>query len=238
MARKIVSYLAAALLMQSTTASAASLTYIDTFTNAGGDASYAWGPGGIIDNSTQTTATLSIPFFDPSLGTLNSVTFSLEGWRTLDLSCASSATPNYGYGSCSAKVSVIFNLYADNTLITQALPDSGAYRNYNPPPGGGSVSDQIHAEDISEGTILDPVLLGLLTADGNYDKFWISLYASDGGYFGYGADAYFSSMAWDADASAIIIYNYTPTVVPAPAAFGLMSAALGLLGVIQRRRKV
>lgn len=213
-------------------AHAADLSFTQTFTGAGGDASYGGG-----DVSTVLTVGLNIPFFDPAWGSLQQVSFALSGWRDLDLTCTAGIAG--ATGSCNARVDGLFNLYVPQgggsytlALINprQAVPTFYSPRLETTP----AISDTLSASDSTSGGITDPALLGLFVQDGASDLYLLSFYGNDGGAFGDGGGVGFTKMLWDADATATITYTFLPAV-PEPGTLALMAG--GLAAVAWRRRQ-
>ena len=223
-----------------------SLNYSAGFTTSGGDASFGY--GATADPTYNLVVYKLLPLFDPSLGVLERVSFTLEGWRSFDGVCSIPANAQSG-GGCSARIDGAF--YLDG-LNLNTWPQEAPMAGINPvtlnfsgasPAVGSSVPINIYASANASGEITDAVqLASIFTANGDpgaHPQNGIRLRFSphDGGYFGYGGSAGFTAMLWNADATASVTYHYSATPVPEPGAWVLMLAGLAAVGRRAARRQ-
>src|SRR3990172_1836945 len=174
--------------------------------------------------TTNWSDSVSVPKFDASLGTLDSVYFELGGgvqgtgeFESLD----------------AAPATVLMNLQAlltlnrpDNTIIVQTLPvfsTSDDVAAYDGTTDFGGTSGKTYADVTS--TDLDSFISSatsdksLFTGTGN-----ITLpVTSAGTSYGSGAGNLIVQFSTSASASVLVKYNYTP--VPEPSTLALLSAA-------------
>ncbi len=218
-----------------------SLSLTASFTASGGDARY--GTGTTPDTSVNLVVYDLLPLFDPTLGVLERVSFTLTGWRRLDATCTSPPTAE-GAGACSARIDGAFFL---DGLNLNTWPQEAPMASINPvihdftvvwPPIGSSLPINLLATASASGEIGDPALLAsFFTASGLPNQgIRLRFSPQDGGYFGMGGSAGFSAMLWDADATVNLTYHYTASVVPEPAGWATLAAGLGVLGWLRRRR--
>ncbi len=221
------------------------LSYSASFTASGGDARFGY--GATADPTYNFVVYNLLPLFDPSLGVLERVSFTLDGWRSFDGVCSIAANAQSG-GGCSARIDGAF--YLDG-LNLNTWPQEAAMASINPvtlnfsgaaPAVGSSVPINIYASASASGEITNAAVLNtFFTASGNptaHPQNGIRLRFSpqDGGYFGYGGSAGFSAMLWDADATASLTYHYTATVVPEPGSLALWLAGGAVVAGVARRR--
>lgn len=222
-------------------AHAATQTHVTTFSAAGGDARFGY--GATEDLSYNLTVYQMLPLFDTALGTLERVSFTLDGWRSFDGVCTVANHPDAA-GSCSARIDGAFFLEALNLNVwpqTVAMADirtviDDLTRVW--PPIGGSLPINLLTSASASGEVTDPLQLQrFFTTDSN-SSHGISLRFGpwDGGYYGYGGGAGFSAMLWNADATVSLSYHYTPAI-PEPGTWALFAAGGGLLGAWVRRRR-
>ena len=221
------------------------LTYSASFTASGGDARY--GVGSTADPNVNLVVYDLLPLFDPSLGVLERVSFTLSGWRSFDGVCTSPATAE-NPGGCSARIDGAFFL---DGLNLNTWPQAAPMASINPvtlnlttafPAIGSALPINIYAAANASGEITDAVqLASIFTASGDpgaHPQNGIRLRFSpqDGGYFGMGGGAGFTAMLWDADATASVSYHYTATVVPEPGSLALWLAGGAVVAGVARRR--
>lgn len=230
---------AATAVLASAAAGAASLTHTATFQGAGGDASY--GNGDTFVNTALYGG--FIPLFDSSLGTLQSVSIELSGWRSIAFDCT--RAPWAAGGACSARANGQFVLRADSydpyqfpVLATIGM-DAGALT-VLVPEAGETLSAVSYGQGATAVDITDPALLSVHFDGAGKDpaKTYYTLYfqSLDGGGFGYGGGAGITSLYWDADATVSMTYHYA-AAVPEPGVQAMLLAGLGALGWLRRRRR-
>lgn len=223
----------------------ATLTYSTSFTAAGGDASY--GVGSTPDATVNLVVYDLLPRFDPALGVLERVGFTLGGWRSFDGLCSSPATAE-NPGGCSARIDGAFYLDALNLNV---WPQEAPMLVINPmtpnlttafPPIGSALAINIDATAHASGEITNPLqLVNFFTASSDptaHPQNGIRLRFSpqDSGYWGQGGGAGFSAMLWNADATASVTYHYT-AAVPEPGVAAMLLAGLAGLGLLTARRR-
>ncbi len=222
------------------------LSFSTSFTAGGGDARFGYGT--TPDSTVNLVVYKLLPLFDPGLGTLERVSFSLSGWRSFDGLCSSPPTAE-NPGGCSARIDGAFIL---DSLNLNAWPQEVPMGSINPltpnlttafPPIGGALPINIYASGGSSGEITDNALLTtFFTASSNpaaHPQNGIRLRFSpqDSGYFGMGGGAGFTAMLWNADATANVTYHYTATAVPEPGTWALCLAGLAVVGRLAARRR-
>lgn len=230
--------LAASLALASPIAIAATQTHTATFKGAGGDTSYGNG-----DTYTNTALYGGfLPLFDSSLGTLQKVSFEMEGWRSLNFSCTGG---DYALGSCNARADGQFVLRADSYNPYQ-FPTLGTIRmdagsaSVLSPYYGETLSALSYASASTAFDVTDPAVLAVHFDGAGKDPDWtyFTLYfqSLDGGAFGFGGGAGITSMYWDADATIRMTYHYA-AAIPEAETYTMMLAGLGLVGFAVRRRR-
>lgn len=215
-------------------------THGTSFTGAGGDARY--GTGTTPDATTNLVVYNLLPLFDPGLGTLERVSFTLTGWRSFDAVCA---TPAFAerLGTCSARIDGAFFLDALNLGASpQALPMASinpVQLNFTSvtPALGSSLPINLLANASASGEITHAGQLATyFTANGIPNQgIRLRFSPQDGGYFGMGGSTGFTAMLWDADATVSLTYHYA-AAVPEPAGWASLAAGLGALAWLRRRR--
>ena len=231
---------ALALCTAATLSLAATQTHTTTFTAAGGDARFGYGD--TEDSSYNLTVYNLLPLFDTALGTLERVSFTLEGWRSFDGVCSSPSHAE-ATGSCSARIDGAFILEGLNVNVwPQTVPMASIRPVIDEltrvwPPIGGTLPINLMASDSQGGEITDPAALSnfFTTASNSTHGISLRFVPQDSGYFGCGGGACFSAMLWDADATVSVSYHYA-AAIPEPGSWGLMAAGLGVMALLGRRR--
>lgn len=95
-------------------AGAATQTHVTTFSAAGGDARFGY--GATADSSYNLTVCDMLPLFDSALGTLERVSFTLDGWRSFDGVCTVPSHAEVG-GARGARIDG----------ATAAIPEPGTW---------------------------------------------------------------------------------------------------------------
>jgi hypothetical protein len=234
--------LAAALLALGGGAHAATQTHSGNFKALGGDATAGWWPGGSDFNVNLLLFGVA-PLFDPALGTLQKVSFALDGWRNLVGDCTTPAGAE-GQGSCSARIDGFFHLEAHNYSGTPAPWVSMA--TINPvqttfsvvsPLVGQTLGLQLQESRSAAGEITDAAALSTyFTEQGVNPSFHgivLRFVPNDSGYYGSGFSTFWERLQWDADADFSISYHYAP--IPEPGAAVLLLAGLAVVGWRGRR---
>lgn len=232
--------IAAVALAAAGAAGAATQTHVTTFSAAGGDARFGY--GATADSTYNLTVYDMLPLFDPALGTLERVSFTLDGWRSFDGVCTVANHPDAA-GACTVRIDGAFFLEALNLRVwpqTAAMADIRTVINDFTrvwPPVGGSLPINLLTHASASGEITDATTLANFFTTSSQSTHGISLRFGpwDGGYFGYGGGAGFSAMLWNADATVSVSYHYT-AAIPEPGTWGLMFAGLGVMSLLARRR--
>ncbi len=190
----------------------------------------------ISSTATDWNNTLSFNQFNPSLGTLNSVTLGLSGSSTMTVTF--NAIPGR-YGSITDPgVTVIFNVNTTNSLfstpqISLSLTSTGSYTTST--QGGSLVFNLGTTSGPYSNTYTTSNVLAYFTGTGS-----AILDASTGTYWN---GSYISNMANEntngttAGLTGQITYNYTPNPVPVPSAVLLLGPGLIGLALIRKRLK-
>jgi len=176
-----------------------------------------------------------LPYFNASLGKLNSVTYQILGNSTASISIINTSkktgnaygqTSTYGYGILSPQNSGWFGGYNQgaSAYVNGILSGKGATltdtqtNNYNWWSSGPS-------------TLTDSYYLGLFTGT---DNFAVDFYGYLASYVSTTLPAFSVASAATGELSAVITYDYTPVPIPTPALLpGLLAMGVGVV----RRRK-
>ena len=172
--------------------------------------------------------TLSVPQFDPSLGTLLGVTYSITGSIASILGVTNNSP---GMVTGSAFTSVDFDL--DSTAISLAAsPDFNVFATTGPVPldaGQSALFPVTASTTIMGAEAPSAAFIGLGTVDLNF------LTSTSFGGSGFGGDIAISQ-ATDAGIMFEITYEFDSAVVPLPASAPLLALATGFLGWMSIRR--
>lgn len=189
--------------------------------------------------STNWSGAMSVPLFDPSLGTLTSVVVTLDG----------SVEGSAAYESLDASPSTVFlDLQAtikltkpDTTTLVQVIPvasvSAGATAfdsviDFGGTSGGSFTGLSGTASDTS--TFTSPVDLALFTGIGT-----ISLPASaTGASNGSGPGNLITSFSNSAGAGLTVRYNYTLTSIPEPGTFAVGGLLIFAIAALNKKTNI
>jgi len=167
-----------------------------------------------------TIALPGIPAFDPALGTLTQVSYSLGGERRTEW--AAIAGGDGGSYTLGAYAQFLLNAPELSGLPTRTLALFTTPQQWATGwlPGGESTSGTLVSASSSNGIVTTE--LDRFTQTNQ--SFLLSNYGSDGGAVGYGGGAGFSSIVRFASATVTITYEYDPAPTPK---LSIVSAGVG-----------
>lgn len=179
---------------------------------------------------------LTISQFDPALGVLDSVSFTLNGHVEGTAKFEShDATASEVTSQISATIRI--RRPDDNSIIVQVIPlaeQTYQVAAYDGIPDWGGTSGKTYS-DFANASDSDTLLsnLGIFLGTGT-----ITLpIGASGASYATGPGNIEQSFATQASASAFVIYNYTPTPIPLPAALPAGLVLLGGVVVAGRMRR-
>ena len=154
----------------------------------------------------STVALPAIPRFNPAVGTLTAVSFTLAAERRTEYTAAAP----FGGGSYTLGATSIFSLYAPELsgLPTRLLASFSTPEKWVSGylQAGESVSGTLISNSSSNGIVTTQ--LERFTQTNQF--FVLSNYGSDGGLVGYGGGAGFSTLIRHASATVTVLYQYAP----------------------------
>ncbi|WP_370287755.1 choice-of-anchor E domain-containing protein [Siccirubricoccus soli] len=185
---------------------------------------------------TNWNTTVSVPKFNPSLGTLTSATFTLGGTTTgsfLLLNFSGSQPVHVN----SATVTTTLTLTDPNNNVIVVTTPMATLGNVDIPPNTTGMPITVpepSGSDSDSATVTAPGQLALFIGGGNIvlpiTAAAVTTSNSTGGFPVIGS-------ATTAGASWEVVYTYTPLEVPEPLGLSLLGAGLLGLGVLRLRRK-
>jgi hypothetical protein len=185
---------------------------------------------------------LAFQEFDPSLGTLNSVTLDLSGTLTTTLTVGN-LSGSFGAGAAlsSGSASTQTTLTVQDPLGNESLLNLTAsfpFTNLSPTSGSNTITSGALMQTGSNGsTYVSPAVLAEFTGLST-----ISLSSSTSTLTGVlytgGTAAAYASQAPMAALTGSVTYNYTPAVVPEPSTFALLTVGVwGIIGYRWRKKR-
>jgi hypothetical protein len=184
--------------------------------------------------------TISLPKFNPALGTLTSISLTLGGTVVSDVQFESR---DLAPTTITAWVTGTLNLYSPDDLLTPIVITIPIYNEAHGVTAYDNVLDYggasgFSANDLTAATsnteiLTDGALLAAFTGAGNIDL----PVEAFGETFGAGPGNLSAIIATQASGYATIQYTYDPAVaVPEPGSIGLAGSALLALAYYRRRR--
>ncbi len=191
-------------------------------------------------STTNFTSPLTIGKFDTSLGTLNSITFQLDGniqgvGRAESLNAtASNVTLTLG-AILTLKRPDGSTLVAENPNYSQsfAFARFDGLRDFGGTSGGSTGTRTVAASDLFTSTSTSDFALFSALHGGNINLNLNAVGASRAT----GAGNLMSSFQTLAAGNVKVTYNYRPTAVPEPETYAMLLAGIGLLA-LRRQRKL
>jgi hypothetical protein len=182
-----------------------------------------------------TGETLSFPQFDPSLGTLTSVTLDLSGSLNTTITATNVDGSNTSSGTANAQVQFSVQDLGSNLTVPQLTLTSPGFT-YSLLPGQSISSGPLTQSGTSSNTYTNPAVLDEFTGlPGNLgtnslsaSTYTLALIAVHGGNT-------YPSQVTAASLTGTVTYTYT--AVPEPSAFALLGAGVAALSAFAWRRR-
>lgn len=185
---------------------------------------------------TNWTRTLSVPQFDSSLGTLNSVMITLVGAVAVDAQ-AESLDPEAAIVTLGVTTTMTASTTGFSDLVT-VLPSVSSTQMFTSFDGnldfaGTSGASVLGLTNSSSDTGTETAGLSVFIGMGSID---IDIEAT-AETSATGAGNLATIFGSQASAELTVVYDYSPATVPVPAALPLTMAGIGALGFVGRRRR-
>jgi PEP-CTERM motif len=193
----------------------------------------------IADTNTNWTNSLNLQQFNPTLGTLNSIQFTINGDIAGSVGVESK---DAGPSTINSTLGASLTLERPDTLATLVIALPGASNSFSATAYDGTLdfggtsghtySGLTASNSVTSGILTDASLKALFTGVGFVSAPVIATATSTAS----GPGNLYDFFQTQAGASASVTYNYSPSATPEPSSMALMGLGLGAAGLFGRKR--